>query len=216
MRYNFLLAIILIASINPAQDYYTGSSTEFFEKGFADDTANLEALNLELLQAAIFHATNLERSKKRQFKYGKNLEKGASFHSLEMLNKGFFSHVNRKNKKYKTPLHRAEKFKAKYAAVGENILEEIPLAYKDNSIYESELKNEVYVFRHHNNGKIILELTYKELADKMVDSWMNSPGHKENILKKSYTHLGVGVAIKQNPYAVNALPTIFATQLFGG
>ena len=52
-------------------------------------------LNLELLQAAIFHATNLQRSKKRQFKYGKNLEKGAVFHSTEMLNKGFFSHINR-------------------------------------------------------------------------------------------------------------------------
>ena len=216
MKYSVFLFIILTASINLAQDYYSTSSKEFFEKGLADDTANLEDLNLELLQAAIFHATNMERAKKRQFKYGKNLEKGASFHSSEMLNNGFFSHLNRKNKKYKTPFHRAEKFKAKYAVVGENILEEIALDYKDNSMYDSELENGTYVFYHNNNGKKVRELTYKEIADKMVDSWMHSPGHKANILSKDYTHLGVGVAIKKSPYATDDLPTIFATQLFGG
>ena len=216
MKYSVLLFIILAASINLAQDYYSTSSKAFFEQGLADDTANLESLNLELLQAAIFHSTNLERSKKRQFKYGKNLEKGASFHSSEMLNNGFFSHVNRKNKKYKTPSHRAEKFKAKYAGVGENILEEIALNYKDNSLYDSELENGGYVFYHHNNGEKVRELTYKELADKMVASWMHSPGHKANILSKNYTHLGVGVVIKKTPYGTDDLPTIFATQLFGG
>jgi len=216
MKYSIFIFIILTAFISVAQDYYSTSSKEFFEKGLANDTAKLEALNLELLQAAIFHSTNLQRSQKRQFKYGKNLEKGGVFHSTEMLNKGFFSHINRKNKKYKTPFHRAEKFKANYVAVGENILEEIALDYKDNSMYDSEQKNGTYVFYHHNNGKIVRELTYKEFADKMVDSWMHSPPHKANILSKDYTHLGVGVAIKKSPYATDDLPTVFATQLFGG
>jgi len=216
MKCSILLVFILIASLSFGQDYYSTNSREFFEKGYADDTARLENLNIELLQAAIFHSTNLERSKKRQFKYGKNLEKGASFHSYEMLNKVFFSHVNRKNKKYKTPSHRAEKFNADYITVGENILEEIALDYKDNSLYDSELIKGVYVFSHHNNGKKIRELTYKELAEKMVSSWMHSPGHKANIMEKSYTYLGVGIALKENPYGTDDLPTIFATQLFGG
>ena len=158
MRYSVLLFIILAASMNLAQDYYSISSKAFFEQGLADDTATLESLNLELLQAAIFHSTNLERSKKRQFKYGKNLEKGASFHSSEMESKGFFSHLNRKNKKYKTPFDRAEKFKANYITVGENILEEIALDYKKNSVYDSKLENGIYVFCHHNNGKRIRDL----------------------------------------------------------
>ncbi len=50
----------------------------------------------------------------------------------------------------------------------------------------------------------------------MVDSWMHSPPHKVNILSKDYTHLGVGVAIKKDPYATDDLPTVFVTQLFGG
>lgn len=216
MKYSIYFFIFLASFSSPSQNYYSTSSMKFFETGLANDTAKLESLNMELLQAAIFHATNLERPKKRQFKYGKNLEKGASFHSTEMEVKGFFSHTNRKNKKYKTPFHRAKKFNAKYAVVGENILEEIALDYIDNSLYDSELENGVYVFYHHKNGEIVRELTYEELAVKMVDSWMKSSGHKANILNKAYTHLGVGVAIKKNPYATDDLPRVFATQLFGG
>ena len=216
MKYSVYIFIFLASFSSPAQNYYSTSAMKFFETDLANDTAKLESLNMELLQAAIFHATNLERPKKRQFKYGKNLEKGASFHSTEMEAKGFFSHINRKNKKYKTPFDRAEKFKAKYTVVGENILEEIALDYIDNSVYDSELEKGVYVFYHHKNGEIVRELTYEELAIKMVDSWIKSPGHKANILSKAYTHLGVGVAIKKNPYAKDDLPRVFATQLFGG
>ena len=183
----------------PAQNYYSTSSMKFFESGLAKDTAKLESLNMELLQAAIFHATNLERQKKRPFKYGKNLEKGASFHSTEMEVKGFFSHTNRKNKKYKTPFDRAEKFKAKYTVVGENILEEIALDYKDNSVYDSELENGVYVFYHHKNGEIVRELTYEELAVKMVDSWMKSPGHKSKYFEQSLHALRCWSGNKEKP-----------------
>ena len=31
-------------------------------------------------------------------------------------------------------------------------------------------------------------------AQAVVTAWMNSPGHRENILKQSYTHIGVGYA----------------------
>ena len=34
------------------------------------------------------------------------------------------------------------------------------------------------------------------LAQKIMDSWMNSPGHRANILDPGYTHLGVGVMAK--------------------
>jgi uncharacterized protein YkwD len=31
-------------------------------------------------------------------------------------------------------------------------------------------------------------------ADEVVDGWMNSPGHRANILKPGFTHIGVGFA----------------------
>jgi uncharacterized protein YkwD len=47
-----------------------------------------------------------------------------------------------------------------------------------------------------------------ELASIMVDGWMNSPGHRRNILARSLKFLGVGVAMSDT--------RVLATQLFGG
>jgi len=37
-----------------------------------------------------------------------------------------------------------------------------------------------------------IEDTYAESAKSVVDVWMNSPGHRANILNPDYTHLGCG------------------------
>ncbi len=44
-------------------------------------------------------------------------------------------------------------------------------------------------------------------AKEVVAAWMNSPGHRENILSRSYTHTGVGAAKKANG-------TLYWTQMF--
>lgn len=41
----------------------------------------------------------------------------------------------------------------------------------------------------------------------MVDSWMNSPGHRANILNPDYDRAGIGVA-------VDAEEAVYATQNF--
>ena len=47
-----------------------------------------------------------------------------------------------------------------------------------------------------------------ELASIMVDGWMNSAGHRRNILEPSLEYLGVGVAMSDTQ--------VLATQLFAG
>lgn len=44
-------------------------------------------------------------------------------------------------------------------------------------------------------------------AQEVVNTWMNSPGHKANILSKSYTQIGVGAAKSANG-------TLYWTQMF--
>jgi len=46
------------------------------------------------------------------------------------------------------------------------------------------------------------------LAQKIIVGWMNSPGHRKNILDPGYTHLGVGVMAKNQE--------VKATQVFIG
>jgi uncharacterized protein YkwD len=44
-------------------------------------------------------------------------------------------------------------------------------------------------------------------AQAVVTAWMNSPGHKANILSKATTHIGVGAAKKADG-------TLYWTQMF--
>jgi uncharacterized protein YkwD len=46
------------------------------------------------------------------------------------------------------------------------------------------------------------------MAREIVDDWMSSPGHRENLLDPDYTHVGVGVSARRH--------TIRATQEFVG
>ena len=55
--------------------------------------------------------------------------------------------------------------------------------------------------------------SHERLASLLVDSWMDSPGHRDNILNKNYDRLGVGVAIKFNPYNLYPIE-IYSTQNF--
>ena len=49
----------------------------------------------------------------------------------------------------------------------------------------------------------------KEMARQLVDGWMDSPGHRANILRVASHQLGVGVYVNGRVYA-----TVYATQNF--
>jgi uncharacterized protein YkwD len=48
----------------------------------------------------------------------------------------------------------------------------------------------------------------QNLAKEIVNDWLNSPGHRENVLSPDFTHLGVGVSARHD--------SIRATQEFVG
>ena len=50
--------------------------------------------------------------------------------------------------------------------------------------------------------------TIQQVAQDIVDDWMSSPGHRENILDPKFTHLGVGVSARHQ--------SLRATQEFVG
>lgn len=39
----------------------------------------------------------------------------------------------------------------------------------------------------------------QEIAQRTVYGWMNSPGHRENILRPYWQHAGIGIEIESNP-----------------
>jgi hypothetical protein len=55
-----------------------------------------------------------------------------------------------------------------------------------------------------------LAVHFTDSAD-VVDAWMNSPSHRENILDSDYTEIGVGTARGE----FEGYPTVFVVQFFG-
>lgn len=205
-----LFVIVLFINFSfLAQSNYGLDTEKFFDLEKVNDTIDFKQFNEELLAEAVFHQTNLQRKKKEQLSQNDTLQKAAIYHSKSMVEDHFFDHVNRYNKKMKTPMLRAKHFGFPSTFVGENIIEEIALDYKDNSRYhyrEGKYYNDNY-------SKRLDVLTYKELAEKIVNRWMHSSGHRKNILMKEYKLLGVGVVLKK--FETGELPTVIVTQVFG-
>ncbi len=123
-------------------------------------------LDVGLLGAAIFFATNAEREKHKLplFRTSRALMACAYEHSREMALERFFSHENPHDPAKRTPWQRMEAKGLKSGERAENIA------------------------MRTTNG-----LTYVAFADEMVKLWMNSPSHRATILNRNLLFLGCGV-----------------------
>lgn len=136
------------------------------------------------LQDSIFELTNRERERfaLQHLNNNERLGEIAYLHSRDMIDRHFFDHVNPDGHNIEWRLKTY--YPEFYGASGENIYQKSGL-----SIIQA--------------GKQEL----REIAFQIVDGWMNSPGHRANILKPEFYHLGVGISISEND--------ILATQVFG-
>lgn len=125
-----------------------------------------KTFDVGLLNAAIFFATNAERAKHKlpMFQTSRALMACAYEHSRDMALENFFSHENPHNPAKRTAWQRMEARGMKSGERAENIA------------------------MRTTNG-----LTYLAFADEMLKLWMNSPGHRANILNRNLLFLGCGV-----------------------
>jgi len=56
-------------------------------------------------------------------------------------------------------------------------------------------------------------ITLGSFPEKVVNGWMNSPGHKENILNPEFSFVGIGTAFR---IIGHCFPYALITQNFGG
>lgn len=76
-------------------------------------------------------------------------------------------------------------------------------AMAENVLYQG------FIVRTTGTKKEIITPTYQDHAKKMVKSWMESPGHRRNILNPTYDRVGTAIGYNGDLHAV------FATQVFG-
>lgn len=134
------------------------------------------------VEQAIFLYTNIERSNHGVGNLGwdEQLAIVARDHSLDMAENDYFSHTGLDGSK---PTDRAIRH-------GYDVHKELGNGWYSDGIAENIAKMPT--------GNVIGVGYVSSDADSIgkahVDSWMESPGHRENILKGDYDVIGVGVA----------------------
>lgn len=214
----FLSLLFLVVSLSsPAQsvwesEYYNRYNHHNFTT-FAhfDSVIHPNQFDHALLNAAVFFETNRQRVLYglAPLKHHSSVEQCAQGHSNDMANFHFFSHTSTVPGKY-TLSQRAEKVGFRDAYIGENIFIYSVLDFTGKSYYTTSQKGKFIGA----DGKEIKSHTYLSLAKELVSGWMNSPGHRANILNRNYTHAGMGNALYYKGFGLDKVPNVKSTQNF--
>jgi uncharacterized protein YkwD len=156
-------------------------------------------LDLVSLELRINELTNAEREKQnlRPLKFDTRLSDIARRHSRDMINRGFFDHIN-PDKKGPSDRGRAGGYTCrKY--VGEYLYE---------GLSENLFQNNLYGWVRIRGNETSFDWNSSEkIAATTIAGWMSSPGHRANVLNKNSEKAGVGIVIAPNDQ-------VLITQLF--
>ncbi len=144
-------------------------------------------INLSALENRIHELINEKRVQKglSPIRYDTKLAYIAQKHSQDMANKNFFDHINGNGE---NPTARGLKSGYKcYKDYG---------SYYTDGIAENLFQNNLYDSVTYYNGIPSYDWnTLEEIAQSTVNGWMNSFGHRQNILTSTYDKEGIGIAI---------------------
>ncbi len=124
---------------------------------------------LDQVEDLVFELTNKERQARGVAPLIKDeeLRQLARAYSNDMLVRRFFDHTNPDGVPFEERI--TDQYNHRVFLIGENI-------WYSSGYHYSRVQ---------------------QLAREIVDDWMNSPGHRENLLRPAFTHLGVGVSARQ-------------------
>lgn len=144
------------------------------------EAVNPEPLNRTATERAIAAAINRERTARDldPVEYESGLAGVARNHSSDMIARDYYAHESPEGD---TPIDRVQQSSVSCSSVGENIA-----ASWWQRAFES------------TDGERTQHTTPEELADGLVEQWLNSPDHRENMLNPDWERTGVGVAVTQD------------------
>jgi uncharacterized protein YkwD len=146
----------------------------------------LKELSISALEKRVHYLINEERSKHglQKLRWDNDLLNIARLYSEDMLRNNYIGHYDRKgNLNF-----------ARYEEYGYNCNKKNP-----NTGTGSEnialVSDSVMVFK---NDSLTTYRQAEEIANKIVETWMNSPGHRKNVLSDIWKFEGIGIVHGQN------------------
>ena len=139
----------------------------------------------------------------------RDLQKAAQWHSADMAKRNFFDHTSPVRGR-RTLGDRVSKAGYNFRQIAENIIESHFVAYESGARYR--VTDEKRCAFQYIDGRTIARHTYGSLAREVVTRWMDSPGHRRNILTRDLRHHGFAMAANKDQALCGG---IYATQVMG-
>ncbi|MDG6219174.1 MAG: CAP domain-containing protein [Candidatus Thermoplasmatota archaeon] len=158
---------------------------------YSNDDAYIERIDISRLETRIHSLINDARRDNglSALSFDSRLADIARKHSQDMAEHDYFSHTNLAGEE---PTDRAEK-------AGYPCRKDFGTYYM-YGVAENIFQGYLYGTVYYTNG-IVTDIDYytlEEIAQDTVNGWMNSPGHRKNILTSTYDREGIGVAISDD------------------
>ena len=144
-------------------------------------------IDIEGIEALVHNLINQERVQRglAAFYWDSEIAQIARDHSLEMGRENYLSHVNTKG----------QDASDRGSIAGYDCIKDYGSYYTfglAENIHQGWLYSSITVI----NGVTIYNwMSMVEIADRAVEGWMRSGGHRKNILKDTYDRTGIGIAI---------------------
>lgn len=168
------------------------------------DAGERPSYNVDAIAQSMHDAINEERAREglESLDWSEDLAAIAEAHSQDMRDRGFFSHANPDGE---SPTDRGN-------AYGFTCEEAIDGGYR-TGIGENIFNAALYSSRQTRRDASGTTVTYdwnepSELVETVVEGWMDSPGHRRNILSSDYASQGLGLTLDSDENR------LFVTQKF--
>lgn len=178
----------LSSELAAGADWRSYSQMKLFQEPIDFNNVDKSRLN-----AACYHETNARRVSHgfKALAYHERLESIAQIYAEVMVRDNFFAHHHPTNSSLRTTEDRGLAAGIQNPKIAENIAITIGIPYESGAPVYPRGQGQ---FSHSPDGPIIQAHTYASFAKEVLDQWMNSPGHRQNILSKDAVALGCGAS----------------------
>lgn len=213
MKFPVSYLLLVVAGVG-APAWHEMLPGEFALRAEVNARVEMENFNSALMSAAIFHETNRARSQLGlpAFTHLPRLDAAADLKAAvgvvqrELVHENPLPHTA-------TPADRVRLAGLDYREVAENIARlgvfDLPAGSTQVAVRQRDGRTE---FLHPGTNRVVEYQTYAAFAEAVVRSWMNSPGHRANIVNPRLTSLGCAARPCRSPVAGHA--QIYAVQVF--
>lgn len=212
-----LLLTAMGSGLQAQTNWYRQSPTAFWAFSALDELIDLAEPDYPLLEAAVFFATNEARGHEGlpPLAFDPALSRMARQHSAAMAHYDFVGHTNNRQLRYRTMINRARQAQARVNA--ENVASTFLYQYPSDAQYYVQARPEAagYDFVLVGQALPIPRHSYASFARQLVQQWMNSPGHRSNILHPELKRLACGVRLRAGADVAAEVPQAYSTQNFG-